>query len=234
MRKSGGGFNETSFWEVKKEIEGKRKSENKAINKENGERTCVKEEVLQTYHDFYEKLFKSPDRDQEKEKVVEEKLKKILQTAENQKPLEICQDDIEQVYKKLKLKKAEDYDGWRNEYILAGGEEMKKSLVLMCNKISKDLNTPKQWNNVIVKSIYKNKGPKLDMENRRGLFLTILLSKFFENIILKNDSSNMYPWQNGGGKNRSDIDNTFILNAIIDNNRRLNKHTSRGPVTKKS
>ena len=95
----------------------------------------------------------------------------------------------------------------------------------MCNKISEDLITPEQWNNVIVKSFYKNKGPKLDMENRRGIFLTILLSKFFENIILKNDSSNMYPWQNGGGKNRSDIDNTLIINAIIDNNRRLNKKT---------
>ena len=35
IRKSGGGFNETSFWEVKKEILGKRKCENKTINKEN-------------------------------------------------------------------------------------------------------------------------------------------------------------------------------------------------------
>ena len=42
---------------------------------------------------------------------------------------------------------------------------------------------------------------------------------------MKHDTSVMYPWQNGGGKNRSDIDNTFIINAIIDNNRRLNKKT---------
>ena len=225
IRKSGGGFNETSFWEVKKEIEGKRKSENKAINKENGERTCVKKEVLQTYKNFYQQLFTSPERNEEKAQATDEKLAKILEIAKSQEPFLISESDVEAVYKKLKLKKAQDFDGWRNELILSGGEEMKKSLILMCNKISQDLTTPDQWNNVIVKSIYKNKGPKLDMENRRGIFLTILLSKFFENMILKNDSSSMYPWQNGGGKNRSDIDNTLIINATIDNNRRLNKKT---------
>ena len=87
----------------------------------------------------------------------------------------IGKDDVENVFKKLKLKKAEDFDGWRNELILSGGEEMKESLILMCNMISKELTTPEQWNSVIVKSIYKNKGQKLEMENRRGLFLTHLL-----------------------------------------------------------
>ena len=225
LRRNGGGFNENSFWEVKKEIEGKRKSENKAINDENGLRTSVKEEVLQIYQKFYKQLFKSPTRNEDRAQLVQKKLEKIQEAARKQKPLVVAMEDVEEVLKKLKLKKAEDFNGWRNELIISGGEEMKKSLILMCNKISKELITPGQWNNVIVKSFYKNKGPKLDMESRRGLFLTNILSKLFENMILKNDSSTMYPWQNGGGKNRSDIDNTIIINAIIDNNRRLNKKT---------
>ena len=225
IRKSGGGFNETSFWEVKKEILGKRKCENKTINKENGERTCKKEEVLQTYKNFYEQLFKSKERNQEKSSIIEKKLDKIIQSAKTQRPITIDDKDIEEGYKKLKRKKAEDFDGWKNELILAGGTEMKISLKHMCNKIFKDLITPEQWDHVIVKSIYKNKGAKLEMENRRGIFLTMILSKFFENMILRNDTSRMYPWQNGGGKRRSDIDNSLIINAIIDNNRRLNKKT---------
>ena len=35
----------------------------------------------------------------------------------------------------------------------------------------------------------------------------------------------MYTWQNGGRKQRSDIDNIMALMSVIDNNRRLNKKT---------
>ena len=65
----------------------------------------------------------------------------------------------------------------------------------------------------------------MEMKSRRGIFLTNLVSKVFETIILKNDESAMYPWQNGGRKKRSTIDNVLIIMGVIDNNRRLKKNT---------
>ena len=166
----------------------------------------------------------SPPRNKNRSQEVNREIKIIQEKATQQEPLRVNKEDIEDVCKKLKRKKAEDYEGWRNELVLFGGEEMNKSLEMMFNKISECLMIPEQWNNVIIKSFYKNKGPKLEMKNRRGIFLTNLISKIFESIILKKDTdSTMYPWQNGGRKKRSAIDNILILMAVINNNRRLNK-----------
>ena len=44
--------------------------------------------------------------------------------AELQEPLKIEKIDVENSCKKLKKKKAEDYEGWKNEMILYGGKEM--------------------------------------------------------------------------------------------------------------
>jgi hypothetical protein len=79
-------------------------------------------------------------------------LEKIQEIAKTQEPFVIDQNDVEDILKKLKTKKAEDFDGWKNELLISGGEEMEASLVLMCNKISENLTTPEQWNTVIVKS----------------------------------------------------------------------------------
>ena len=127
----------------------------------------------------------------------------------------------------MKKKKAEDIEGWRNEIIIHGGEEMIKSLILMCNRILEDDEIPIEWSRVIIKSFYKNKGPKLEMTSRRGIFLTNLISKVFETILQQKSEKNikMHECQNGGQKGRSAVDNVLILMAIIDNNRRLKRKT---------
>ena len=64
LRKRGGGFCETTFWEFKRKLEGGRHEEMKVINNENGKKVDEKEEVVKVYHDFYQKLFeKSKPKD---------------------------------------------------------------------------------------------------------------------------------------------------------------------------
>ena len=194
---------------------------------------CKKEEVLKTYEDFYQNLFKSPPRDYTRNQEVQKELGCIQEVAKKQEPLKIEKEDVEEVICKLKKKKAEDYSGWKNELMIFGGDEMTKSLVMMYNNITEQLTIPNQWNNVIIKSFYKNKGSKMEMKNRRGIFLTNL-SKVFETIILKKDTSEMYSWQNGGRKKRSAIDNILMIMGVIDNNRRLKRKTYIYTLTQKN
>ena len=71
-----------------------------------------------------------------------------------------------------------------------------------------------------IKSIYKNKGKKEDLNNQRGIFLTLSFQKIFERIILNRQYSKidsaMSECQNGARKNRSSTEHLFILRAMLD------------------
>jgi len=53
----------------------------------------------------------------------------------------------------LKRGKAKDNEGWSNEMVIEGKEEMVKSLEIF-NMIMKEGEIPRQWQNVKIKSIY--------------------------------------------------------------------------------
>ena len=67
------------------------------------------------------------------------------------------------------------------------------------------------------------------MENRRGLFITSVISKVYEKIKLdrncQQNSSKTDKYQSGGVKGKSTIDNIIILNEVIAYNKYLNKET---------
>ena len=160
-------------------------------------------------------------------KTVEEKFKNIQSIAKEQEPLRITQEDITSTIKQLKKKKAADHLGWKNEMIIEGGEQMEISLGRIYNKIMEEGETPEEWEKMVIKSIYKNKGQKLEMTNRRGIFLTNIISKLFEKVI-NNKTKNeikMSEYQSGGQTRRSTVDNWIVLGAVIDNNKRIGKET---------
>ena len=82
----------------------------------------------------------------------------------------------------MKSKKAADEEKLTNEMILEGGEEMVNSITYMFREISVTQQIPNQWKTMRIKSIHK-KGSKLLMDNKRGLFLTNILSKLYEKVL---------------------------------------------------
>ena len=67
------------------------------------------------------------------------------------------------------------------------------------------------------------------MDNKRGLFLTEVVSKVYEKV-LKNRNSlkiNTYTsdYQSGGVRGKSSGDNVFVLSEIIRMNKKLNRKT---------
>ena len=111
---------------------------------------------------------------------------------------------------------------------LEGGQEMVASLEMIFNLMDKVMMTPEEWSRMMIRAIDK-KGPKLQMKNKRGLFLTNIISKVYEKVVKNRNEEesrkNRSPWQMGGVKKRSPTDNTFILYSIVERNTYLNKPT---------
>lgn len=231
LRKEGGGMKEETFWQFKKRIDKKGEEKPTAIMDEKGTVLEKKEDILKEYEEFYKKLFErkeaKTEEGRETEKEIHKKLEKIWENAKDQKALVIKEEDVKKVVKGLKKRKAGDTQGWQNEMITEGGEEMLKSLTLMFNRILQDEEIPEQWEQMKIKSIYKNKGTRKDLKNRRGLFITNNISKVFERVIKQEADKTiiMDQCQNGGRKGRSTKDNWMVMMASMEENRRLGKHT---------
>ena len=65
------------------------------------------------------------------------------------------------------------------------------------------------------------------MDNKRGLFLTNILSKLYEKVLdlLRTEKLKINERQCGGQKGCGTIDNMIMMRSVIDNNRRLNRKT---------
>ena len=233
LRRNGGGVKEESFWEFKRKLKGKQQETANEMMNEKGELVSDRDKIIDVYKNFYTNLFKKENKIiqseecKRAERKVEEKINNIRNIAKTQDPLKVTPEEVRKVVNELKRKKAPDTEGFRNEYVKGGGEEMIVSLVVLFNAILKELSAPEQWEKVKVKSIYKNKGKHTEMKNRRGIFLTNVLSKVFEKILLEKIGPGMKinKFQNGGQKKRSTKDNWMALMAVIDKNRSLKKNT---------
>ena len=106
--------------------------------------------------------------------------------------------------------------------ILDGGEEMIRSIVKMADMVKEKLEIPTKWNTMKIKSIHK-KGGKIDLNNKRGLFLTNVVSKVFEKVQDGESPVKYDRLQNGGTKRRATIDSWIILMALIDEGKRFRK-----------
>ena len=136
--------------------------------------------------------------------------------------------EIEDVIKKLDPKKAKDSSGWKNNMIKEGGQEMVLSLAKIINEVDRQQMVPIEWWMMEILSTHK-KGDKMLMNNKRGLFLTNNNSKVYERVVKERNAESfkkgITKWQTGGIKNRSTVDNIFIITSIIELNRYLKKTT---------
>ena len=90
------------------------------------------------------------------------------------------------------------------------------------NRVKETYEIPEQWNSMMIKSIDKQ-GKKEDLKNKRGLFLTNVVSKVFEKIQDQESTVTYDQFQNGGTRGRGTVDNWMLVHALIDEGKRLNK-----------
>ena len=224
-----------TFYEFKRRMDRKAKGETpSSMMNADGKEVTTRDEIKEVFEKFYENLFShdppSSDIEKKAEVITERVFKDILKEAENgERKEQISAETIERSIKKSKNKGSMDYDNISNKIIKAAGKDLKDSIGIIFNEINNTNMGPEAWANMIIKSIYKGKKSKKEMNNRRGLFLTSVICKLFERTKLDKDrdiiESKLSKFQNGGVQGKSPIDNKMILNATVDYNNFINCET---------
>ena len=128
--------------------------------------------------------------------------------------------DLEDALSDLKNNKSRDHEGLINEVFKKQviGDNLKKSLLLMFNKLKTEKIIPLFMNYANVTTVHK-KGSRLLLENKRGLFRTSVLRSILMRLIYNEKyptiDSNMSDCQMGARKRKGCRNNLFIVNGII-------------------
>ena len=129
-------------------------------------------------------------------------------------------NDLDEALANLKNDKARDYEGFANEIFKEGiiGTDLKKSLLIMFNKIKKRKYVPSFLNVANITTVPK-KGSFLNLANERGIFRVSVIRNILMNLIYESKyakiDQNMSDCQMGGRRNKGCKNNLFILNGII-------------------
>eukprot|EP00794_Sanderia_malayensis_P004142 gene4142-4695_t len=227
----GGGINGQNFWEFKKKMDIRKKEERIAMKNKDGIVQESVQSIKNVFVNFYQELLQTQCANTAKEKQCEEEINKIFNQiatiAQTEDALEISKEEVVAGIKQLKKKKAADMDGIKNEILIYGGADMENSITALLNRILKEKEIPSSWQQMKIKSIYKNKGSRAEMKNTRGLFITNVVSKLYEKVLsirnYKYIESYLSSYQCGGVRNRGTSDHLFTVRAMIDYYKFINK-----------
>ena len=126
------------------------------------------------------------------------------------------------VLRSLKNNKSADSSGLIYELFKPGiiGSDLFTSLLMFCNKVKAELVIPEMLTFTTITSIYKNKGPRNDLESDRGIFCVSKLRSILEKLIYQDEykiiEENIGDSNAGGRRMRNIRDNLFVLYAIIN------------------
>ena len=135
-------------------------------------------------------------------------------------------DELAKAKLKLKKKKATGRDSIPAEIYLTDDENLDNLVLHILNSIKDSHVIPDQWTNVIISTLFKNKGSKKLLINYRGIFLKQVLSKIFERLNInrvEDKVQNIDKSQAGSRSGRSTADQTFLLRSGVDHSKFLNK-----------
>ena len=99
-------------------------------------------------------------------------------------------------------------------------------LTQVLNTVKKDLSIPSEWFDLLIVTLFKNKGSRKYLEYYRGIFLSNVVPKIMEKLVKNRASAHLSKvnlLQGGSRSGRSICDNNFLLYAVIDHAKYLNK-----------
>ena len=143
-----------------------------------------------------------------------------MKLAEANESKEWEMKDLDQAIRDLKNNKSRDNEGIVNEIFKHAviGDDLKKSLLIMFNKLRKNKLIPVFMNYPNVTTVPK-KGSRIELMNERGIFRVSVLRSILMRMIYNDEypiiDSNMSDCQMGARKNKGCKNNIFIVNGII-------------------
>ena len=220
-------FSPNKFWDLCKRNKVK-STLGSSVELEDGNEVYSEEMIRNAYkNEFVHRLRKreiSPDLlNYEKQS---ERLCQLLLSQEDEHEPTFSPEELENVRKHLKKGKSPGRDGLPPDIFIHGGEKLQQLVMNMLNFIKQNKGVPKQWSQVQITTIYKNKGKKKQLVNQRGIFLKQVLSKMYGKLNMNRADTameNIDKSQAGGRHNRGPADHTYLLRAAIDHSKYINQ-----------
>ena len=220
-------FSPNRFWDLCKKS---RKSNDigTSIETDDGREIFGKEMICNTYmSEFKHRLRKREiDDDLRNYEAQTELLCEMYLEGSIEKGPPYSKEELDKVKKRLKRGKSSGRDNLPAEIFIEGGEQLEKSILSLFNLIKADNGMPHQWTEVQISTLYKNKGKRKRIINRRGIFLKQVMSKMYGTLNMnraKQCMKSINKCQAGGTENRSPADQTFLLRAAVDHAKYLDK-----------
>ena len=121
--------------------------------------------------------------------------------------------------------KASGTDRYPPDIFIAAGPQLRSHITSMFNRIKNQLEIPDSWFDIIVATIFKNKGSKKLTKYYRGVFLACVIYKIFEKLVKQRVSGNLERIdlsQAGARINKGPGDSMFVFYATKDHALYLN------------
>ena len=215
------------FWKLRKSVLGN-VSECASILTEDDIEVCDDEAIINEYRkEFITRLSQRKIHPSytEYEEASNRLLNLYLQTSTDEEP-DFIDDEVDEILNKLKSGKAAGNDGHPPEIYKNAGCNLVQAVKQTLNHIKNTLETADAWIEMNIRTLFKNKGSRKKLKNYRGIFLTCIMSKILERLlVLRSEEStrNINPLQTGSQKGKRTADNMFILYSLIDHSLYLNK-----------
>lgn len=203
---------ETEIWKYINKKRGKK------VIKDEGGNKIDKEE----WRSYFMDLLDGTEREQDGTQDDGEEEVRIEQERTEE---DIKEEEVWSALRKMKKKKAAGIDGIPTEAWLYAGEELRGRLLDLLKLIWRKGKIPNDWKKSIVVPIYK-RGDKEVPGNYRGISLLCTAYKIYAEILRKRleketEEKGLVPESQAGfRKGRSTIDNIFVLNHIMQREKR--------------
>ena len=222
-------FSPNKFWNLCKKFRRNEGGMGTSIITETGSEIFGDEMILGAYRDEFKYRLRQREIIPELENY--QKRRELLcnlyvEEAKMLKDQPYSREELVKAKTKLKKRKSHGRDGIPAEIYMTESERFEKLTLHILNSIKDTQMIPDQWTNVIIATLYKNKGSKKFLINYRGIFLKQVLSKLFGRLNMnriEDKVSNIDPSQAGMKTNRSPADHTFLMRSAIDHSKFLNK-----------
>ena len=219
MQNEKGEFSPDKFWKLKKSISPRSEERTSIINDENVE-LFDPINILEEFKKEFKNRLTHRQIDpslRNFEETTDKLIHLCLETAAEREISDFSDDEIDRAIHTLKQGKSAGTDRYPPDVFLAAGPKLRSYITTMFNNIKNKLSIPDVWFELIVATIFKNKGTKKKTKYYRGVFLACVLYKIFEKVIKQRVASNLESIdlsQSGARTNKSPGDSMFLLQSV--------------------
>ena len=209
------------LYSMAKSYRGKNKGTAYAIKDKSNNLLTEPEEIAKRWGEYFMELLNIRDDEGASQELEENEI-----LSEDDGNDSITVEEVRQVMKQMKNRKAPGDDGIPFELLGAGGECIVQQLLKMFNIAYRSESVPLDWQRGVICPLFK-KGDKTSCDNYRGITLLSHAGKLYNRIIERRLQSHVeeviLECQHGFRLNRGTVDLVFTIKMILEKSWEWNK-----------